>query len=196
MEANQFEDSRVAQGTIDHGGQTLNGGVGVVDESRAISRDDVRDGAETAPGEPANQHYRRVLSADTLAGDRVHNSAGEDLGSIEEIMLDIPTGRIAYAVLSFGGFLGIGNKLFAVPWNAMRIDEGEHEFILDVDRQTLESAPGFDKDNWPDMADPAFGREIYEHYGTKPHWEDGVTVAGDYEPTVGYNAGENNRPRR
>jgi sporulation protein YlmC with PRC-barrel domain len=196
----------VAQGTISHGGQKLNGGVDVVDESSSISRDDARDGVENAPGEPANQSHRRVVSADTMAGDRVHNSAGEDLGSIEEIMLDIPSGRIAYAVLSFGGFLGIGNKLFAVPWNAMRFDDGEQQFILDVDRQTLESAPGFDKGNWPDMADPAFGQEIYAHYGTKPHWEHGVTDAGDYtganlqrdksveyEPTVGYNAGENNR---
>jgi sporulation protein YlmC with PRC-barrel domain len=208
MDANQFEDSRVAQGTIS-GAQKPNGGGDIVDESSSISRDDARDGVENAPGEPASQRYRRVLSADTLAGDRVHNSAGEDLGSIEEIMLDIPSGRIAYAVLSFGGFLGIGNKLFAVPWDAMRLDEGEQQFILDVDRQTLESAPGFDKGNWPDMADPAFGREIHAHYGTKPYWGHDVTDAGDYtgenlqrnksieyEPTVGYNAGENNRPDR
>ena len=62
---------------------------------------------------------RRVLSASTIEGDSVRNSAGEDLGRIEHIMIDIPTGRVAYAVLSFGGFLGIGNKLFAVPWEAL-----------------------------------------------------------------------------
>ena len=98
--------------------------------------------------------YRRVMSAGTLAGDRVRNAAGEDLGKIEEIMIDVPSGRIAYAVLSFGGFLGMGNKLFAVPWNALTLNEAEHEFILDVDKSTLENAPGFDKDNWPDMSDP------------------------------------------
>src|SRR6266542_2627241 len=92
---------------------------------------------------------RRVLSAGTLTGDRVRNSAGEDLGKIEEIMIDIPTGRVAYAVLSFGGFLGMGNKLFAVPWEALTVDEVNHEFVMNADKQMLESAPGFDKDNWP-----------------------------------------------
>jgi len=113
---------------------------------------------------------RRVLSASTLAGDRVRNPTGEDLGKIEELMIDIPTGRIAYAVLSFGGFLGMGNKLFAVPWSAFTVDEREHELILNADKQMLESAPGFDKDNWPDMADPSWGSEVYSHYGQKPYW--------------------------
>ena len=113
---------------------------------------------------------RRVMSAGTLAGDRVRNSAGDDLGKIEEIMLDVPSGRVAYAVLSFGGFLGMGNKLFALPWEAITLDEHEHEFILNVDKQTLENAPGFDKDNWPDMADPNWGSQVYSHYGYKPYW--------------------------
>jgi hypothetical protein len=114
-------------------------------------------------------------------------------------MIDLPSGRVAYVVLSFGGFLGIGDKLFAVPWSALRVDEGEHEFILDVDRKTLENAPGFDKDNWPDMADATFGTSVHQHYGRTPYWEHDVTDAGDYvgddrqtnrsieyEPTEGY----------
>jgi sporulation protein YlmC with PRC-barrel domain len=119
---------------------------------------------------------RRVLSASSLAKDRVKNNAGEDLGKIEEFMIDIPTGRIAYAVLSFGGFLGMGNKLFAVPWDAFTVDEVKHEFILNVDKKTLEDAPGFDKDNWPDMADRDFGSRVYSHYGYKPYWESGTTT--------------------
>jgi hypothetical protein len=111
------------------------------------------------------------MSAGTLAGDRVRNAAGDDLGKIEEIMLDVPSGRIAYAVLSFGGFLGMGNKLFAVPWNALTLDEAEHEFILNVDKETLENAPGFDKDNWPDMSDPTWGSQVYGHYGYTAEWE-------------------------
>jgi sporulation protein YlmC with PRC-barrel domain len=117
---------------------------------------------------------RRVLSANTLEGDRVRNSAGEDLGKVHEIMIDIPSGRVAYVVLSFGGVLGIGNKLFAVPWRALEVDEEEKCFILDVDKRTLETAPGFDKDNWPDMADTAWGSEIFQHYGASPYWEDEV----------------------
>jgi len=114
--------------------------------------------------------HRRVMSAGTLAGDRVRNSADEDLGTIEEIMIDVTSGRVAYAVLSFGGFMGMGNKLFAVPWNALTLDEDQHEFILDVDKNTLENAPGFDKDNWPDMADSNWGSQIHSHYGQQPYW--------------------------
>ena len=69
-----------------------------------------------------NKKYRRVLSASTLEGNDVRNSAGEDLGKVDEIMIDIPSGRVAYAVLSFGGVMKMGNKLFAVPWNALRVD--------------------------------------------------------------------------
>jgi sporulation protein YlmC with PRC-barrel domain len=119
-----------------------------------------------------DKKYRRVLAASTLAGDSVRNSAGEDLGKVDEIMIDIPSGRVAYAVLSFGGVLRMGNKLFAVPWSALRVDEDEKCFILDVDQKTLESAPGFNKDNWPDMADTTWGSEVFRHYGATPYWED------------------------
>jgi sporulation protein YlmC with PRC-barrel domain len=125
-----------------------------------------------------NKPLRRVLSASTLKGDSVRNSAGEDLGKIDQIMIDIPTGQVAYAVLSFGGVLGIGDKLFAVPWSSLTVDEDEQCFILDVDKQTLETAPGFDKDNWPDMADAAWGESIYTHYGATPYWEDDEEYAG------------------
>lgn len=123
------------------------------------------------PIETGGKEYRRVLSAGTLKGDRVRNPAGEDLGKIEEIMLDIPSGRVAYAVLSFGGILGIGNKLFAVPWQALTVDEGRKEFVLNMDKQRLENAPGFDKDNWPDMANPTWGSQIFGYYGYTPDWE-------------------------
>ena len=113
---------------------------------------------------------RRVLSAGTLAGDHVRNRAGDDLGTVEEIMIDLESGQIAYVVLSFGGFLGIGDKLFAVPWESLELNAADHEFILDVDKQTLENAPGFDKDNWPDMADPKWGSEVHAHYGREPYW--------------------------
>ena len=87
-------------------------------------------------------------------------------------MIDIPTGRIAYAVVSFGGFLRMGNKLFAIPWSSFTLDEDEKCFILDTDRKTLETAPGFDKDNWPDLADPNFRAEVFTHYGAVPYWLD------------------------
>jgi sporulation protein YlmC with PRC-barrel domain len=118
-----------------------------------------------------DKRYRRILSASTLKGDRVRNSAGEDLGKVDEIMIDVPSGKVAYAVLSFGGFLGMGDKLFALPWAALTLDEGEKCFILNVDKQKLEQAPGFDKDNWPDMADTTWRSAIFNYYGQGPYWE-------------------------
>jgi sporulation protein YlmC with PRC-barrel domain len=137
---------------------------------------------QTDPG----RKFRRVLSASTLAGDSVKNAEGDDLGKVDEIMIDIPSGRVAYAVLSFGGILRMGNKLFAVPWEVLTIDEDQKCFILNVDRATLENAPGFDKDNWPDMADQAWGTQIYSHYGRRPYW-DTETLEG--EPSRGKSRG-------
>src|ERR1700740_466035 len=98
--------------------------------------------------------YPRVLRTKNIYSDRVRNAAGEDLGKIEELVIDVNTGRVAYAVLSFGGILKMGNKLFAIPWEALRVDpQNNKRFILNVDKTRLENATGFDKDNWPDMAD-------------------------------------------
>src|SRR5271170_646822 len=111
------------------------------------------------------------MSAASLASDAVRNKIGEKIGSITDIMIDLPSGRIAYAVLSFGGFLGFGEKLFAIPWDALTLDEDNKCFILNVYRDTLENAPGFDKNCWPDMADASWGIGIHDYYGQKPYWE-------------------------
>jgi sporulation protein YlmC with PRC-barrel domain len=105
--------------------------------------------------------YRK---ASDVLGEKVVSDAGENLGKIEEIVLDAKSGRIAYAVLSFGGFLGIGDKLFAIPWQALREDPVKEVRVLPVDKEKLKNAPGFSKDNWPDMAEPRFRDEIYRFY--------------------------------
>ena len=120
---------------------------------------------------PAGNKFRRVLAASTLEGDKVVNAAGENIGKIDEIMIDTITGRVAYAVLSFGGFMGMGDKLFAIPWSRLSLDEDDKVFRLDIDKETLEAAPGFDKDNWPDMTDRSWGTRIYEYYHTDPYWD-------------------------
>lgn len=111
-----------------------------------------------------------VIAADTLTGDKVVNRQKEDLGTIEHLMIDLENGRVAYAVLSFGGFLGMGGKLFAIPWSALKLDTEERQFILDVDKERLESAPGFDKAQWPNMADRAWGVQVSNYYKAKPYW--------------------------
>jgi sporulation protein YlmC with PRC-barrel domain len=110
-----------------------------------------------------------LMGADTLLGEDVYNHHDEKLGDIKEIMLDMRNGKVAYAVLSFGGFLSVGEKLFAVPWNAFTLDTKNHRFVLQADRAKLEAAPGFDKGNWPNMADETWAREIHNYYGTIPY---------------------------
>jgi sporulation protein YlmC with PRC-barrel domain len=113
---------------------------------------------------------RRFLSCTSLCCNKVRNNKDEDLGKVEDIMLDLSEGKIAYAVISFGGFIGLGEKLFAVPWSALRLDQIKKAFVLDVDKEALKNAPGFDKDKWPDFADATFGDRIHEHYKAKPYW--------------------------
>jgi sporulation protein YlmC with PRC-barrel domain len=113
----------------------------------------------------------RLMTASTLEGDKVVNQQGEDLGEITEIMLDVPRGRIAYAVMSSGGLLGIANKLFAIPWSALTLDTDNKCFVLNVDKQQLKDAPGFDKDHWPSMADQQFSTQVHSFYHVRPYWE-------------------------
>ncbi len=108
----------------------------------------------------------QLMGADTLMGNDVYNSDGEDLGDIKEFMIDMASGRIAYAVLSFGGLLGMGDKLFAVPWRALTLDTANKRFTLNVPKGRLKEAPGFDKDNWPSMADKAWAAGVHSFYGT------------------------------
>ena len=139
------------------------------------SDDPRRASREPLPGE---EHFvgksgpgPKVMAADTLEGDDIVNAAGDKLGTLEHIMIDVPSGRVAYGVLSFGGFLGMGDKLFAIPWSALRIDPPNHRFTLDVDKETLENAPGFDKDAWPSMADETWARELHTYYKASPYWD-------------------------
>jgi len=110
----------------------------------------------------------RLMGADTLLGNDVYNENEEDLGDIKEIMLDMTNGQVAYAVLSYGGFLGMGERLFAVPWDALKLDTANKRFILNIDKVRLENAPGFDKGHWPDMADQTWRDEIEAFYQSRP----------------------------
>lgn len=111
------------------------------------------------------------LAASKLKGLAVKNRARENLGDIQEFMIDLTDGRVAYAVLSFGGFLGLGDKLFAIPMSSLSYDKDDDCFVLDVDKQTLERAQGFDKDNWPTFADSKFHESTYAYYKAKPYWD-------------------------
>lgn len=118
-----------------------------------------------------------ALSASTITGDTVRNMDGNDLGHIEELVIDLDNGRVNYAVLSSGGFLGLGNKLFAIPWDMLTVDTENKEVVVDISKETLENAPGFDKDDWPDIHDRSWVGDVYRYYGRDPYWED-IPTAG------------------
>jgi sporulation protein YlmC with PRC-barrel domain len=116
--------------------------------------------------------HPRVLSAASIIGAKVVNSEGQPLGSIKDLVIDLDDAQIAYAVLSFGGFMGLGDKLFAIPLEALTFDTQAASAVLDVDKEVLRNAPGFDKDHWPNDAQYEAGwlRDIYEYYGYSPYW--------------------------
>ncbi|MGE0607513.1 MAG: PRC-barrel domain-containing protein [Pirellulales bacterium] len=105
----------------------------------------------------------------TLIGMEVRNAAGEDLGQIEDLVIDMGTGEVRYAALSFGGFLGFGDKLFAVPMHALTMTGGDDDrhFVVDLNKERLENAPGFDKDSWPNFANPNWADDVDTFYGPR-----------------------------
>ena len=114
--------------------------------------------------------FRRTLGATTLIHDKVVNLSGQYVGRIEELMIDVTTGRVAYAVLSHGGVLGIGSKLFALPWSALTVDESKKRFVVNVTREALDRMPGFDKEHWPDLNDLEYATGVYRQWGATPYW--------------------------
>jgi sporulation protein YlmC with PRC-barrel domain len=113
----------------------------------------------------------RWQKATDLRGKKVTNDKAEDLGRIEDIVTDANSGRIQYAVLSFGGILGLGDKYFAIPWPSLELSGDSKAFVLNVDKDRLQNAEGFPKDHWPNFADPQFATRTYEYYNQEPYWQ-------------------------
>ncbi len=113
-----------------------------------------------------------VVAASKIIGETVLNLQNENVGKIHELVIDAKKNRVAYVVLSFGGFMGMGNKLFAMPWEAFTFSATENKLILNVDKEKLKTAPGFEKDDkWPDFSDTAWGESIYNYYDYAPPWK-------------------------
>lgn len=114
---------------------------------------------------------RNIVRGKDVPDRSVRNPSGEDLGNIKDVVIDINEGCIAYAALSFGGIMGLGDKLFAIPWAALQYNATDNTFVLDIPRDRLENAPGFDKNNWPTTAEREWLTGIYSYYGYTPYWE-------------------------
>jgi sporulation protein YlmC with PRC-barrel domain len=115
--------------------------------------------SKTAEGQRIN-----AVMVEKIIGSKVINVKGETLGKIEDLVVDIDTGRIVYAILESGGFLSIGDKLFPVPWDSLAALPSEGIFFLNQSKEEMEKAPAFDKDNLPNMADMHWGEGIFKHY--------------------------------
>lgn len=111
------------------------------------------------------------VKASSMIGTDVVNPKGDNLGDVKEVVIDPRTGRVAYAVVSFGGFLGMGKKLFAIPFSSFVYNVDKNEYVLDVSKERLEAAPGFDADHWPSMSDEKWNRDVYTYYKRSPYWE-------------------------
>jgi sporulation protein YlmC with PRC-barrel domain len=110
------------------------------------------------------------VKAASIIGRKVLNVDNESLGDVKEIMIDPGTGRVAYVVVSFGGFLSIGEKLFAVPFGALKYNVTIDSYFLDVSKDRLSVAPGFDPDHWPSMADEKWNSDVHTFYECTPYW--------------------------
>ncbi len=112
-----------------------------------------------------------TIKISELLGRKVENNQGEQLGNITDIVIDMDRGQVAYAVLSFGGFLGMGDKLFAIPFTALKDSPQRRSFVLNVDKEKLKQAPGFDKNQWPETGNRQWGTDVHRFYGEQPYWE-------------------------
>ncbi len=110
-----------------------------------------------------------LISGDKVAGTEVYNTAGDHLGEIHDVMLDKLSGRVAYAVMSFGGFLGIGEKYHPLPWSALTYDTSQGGYVVNVSREQLEGAPVYADDEQPRW-NREYEQDIHDYYGISPYW--------------------------
>ena len=110
----------------------------------------------------------KLIAAHKVQGASVYNTALEKLGTVEDIMIDKASGRIAYAILSFGGFLGIGDRYYPLPWERLDYNSELGGYVVDIDRETLEGAPSYSDTKTAAWDDAAWGRDVYAHYGMPP----------------------------
>jgi len=117
----------------------------------------------------AHETYR-LIAADKVEGTQVKNRLGDSLGTIEKVMIDKVSGKVAYAVMSFGGFLGLGESRHPLPWGVLAYDTDLDADVVDIDKDRLRNAPTFMPEENVDWSDEAWGRRVHDYYGARPYW--------------------------
>ncbi len=113
----------------------------------------------------------RLISADQVNGTAVYDTQGEKLGSVEDVMIDKVSGRIAYAVLSFGGFLGIGGRYHPLPWGTLKYDPTFGGYVVGLDRRVLEGSPSYGDAGPAAWNDRSWGQQVHDYYKATPYWD-------------------------
>jgi hypothetical protein len=120
-------------------------------------------------GAVATDETDRLISSDKAVGTAVYNRRGEHLGSVYNLMIDKYSGQVAYAVMSFGGFLGIGESYHPLPWRTLTYDTRKGGYVVDIDRTRLETAPSYTSSTAPNWSDRAYGHRVDDYYGVPPY---------------------------
>ena len=118
----------------------------------------------------ATQETGNLISSAKVEGTNVYNRAGDSLGSIHNLMIDKASGHVAYAIMSFGGFLGIGDQFHPLPWSVLKYDTNMGGYVVDLDKEQLEGSPAFDAGSEPDWRDRTYENKIHDYYGVGPYW--------------------------
>jgi hypothetical protein len=120
-------------------------------------------------GAVATDETDRLISSDKAVGTAVYNRQGEHLGSVDNLMIDKYSGQVAYAVMSFGGFLGMGESYHPLPWRTLTYDTRKGGYVVDIDRRRLETAPSYTSSTTPNWSDRTYGHRVDDFYGVPPY---------------------------
>ena len=123
---------------------------------------------ETGSGTVATDETNRLIASNKVEGTAVYNRQGERLGSVYNFMVDKRSGQVEYAVMSFGGFLGIGDSYHPLPWKSLTYDTSQGGYVVDLDKNRLQGAPSYSSSEAPDWSDPSYSRRIDDYYGPFP----------------------------
>ena len=119
----------------------------------------------------ATDETSTLISSDKVEGTAVYDRGGEKLGSIHTVMIDKVSGKVAYAVMSFGGFLGIGDRYHPLPWNMLTYETGQGGYVVSLNQKQLKEAPTYGSNEIPNWGDPRWSKQVHDYYGARPYWE-------------------------
>ena len=118
----------------------------------------------------AVQESANLIASDKVQGTSVYNAEGETLGAIHDVMIDKLSGKVAYAIMSFGGLLGMGNQYHPLPWSVLKYNTNLGGYVVHLDKRQLEGGPAYDVDEEPAWGDRAYESKIHDYYGVGPYW--------------------------